>query len=247
MPSSDQLPRFTALLFGLSGGLVDFGARTLSLALLRSHPHSPAEHLRDASLLPFAEAQSFLLQRKPNKNERQRLEQALDEAAEEQAEAIAGAVALLESLDEQRIPYAWQDELPESVCQRLAAPLGRADALIPLAGARPWPAPDGCWPALAQLGIERLDGCVLVSAQPRQLQAGLNAGLWTIGLAASGPSCGLSPADWDALGHTERDRLRADATLELYRLGVHSVIDHLGELQPCLHDLAVRRLKGEKP
>ncbi|MFO6379826.1 HAD family phosphatase, partial [Pseudomonas aeruginosa] len=44
-----------------------------------------------------------------------------------------------------------------------------------------------------------------------------------------------------------RDRLRADATLELYRLGVHSVIDHLGELQPCLHDLAVRRLKGEKP
>lgn len=49
------------------------------------------------------------------------------------------------------------------------------------------------------------------------------------------------------LGHTERDRLRADATLELYRLGVHSVIDHLGELQPCLHDLAVRRLKGEKP
>ncbi|MEQ6658849.1 HAD family phosphatase, partial [Pseudomonas aeruginosa] len=136
MPSSDQLPRFTALLFGLSGGLVDFGARTLSLALLRSHPHSPAEHLRDASLLPFAEAQSFLLRRKPNKSERQRLEQALDEAAEEQAEAIAGAVALLESLDEQRIPYAWQDELPESVCQRLAAPLGRADALIPHAGAR---------------------------------------------------------------------------------------------------------------
>ncbi|VFT17280.1 putative phoshatase [Pseudomonas aeruginosa] len=41
--------------------------------------------------------------------------------------------------------------------------------------------------------------------------------------------------------------MRADATLELYRLGVHSVIDHLGELQPCLHDLAVRRLKGEKP
>ncbi|MBH8758844.1 HAD family phosphatase, partial [Pseudomonas aeruginosa] len=139
MPSSDQLPRFTALLFGLSGGLVDFGARTLSLALLRSHPHSPAEHLRDASLLPFAEAQSFLLRRKPNKSERQRLEQALDEAAGEQAEAIAGAVALLESLDEQRIPYAWQDELPESVCQRLPAGLRRAAR--PLAHPRPPPAP----------------------------------------------------------------------------------------------------------
>ena len=130
MPSSDQLPRFTALLFGLSGGLVDFGARTLSLALLRSHPHSPAEHLprrqsalRRGTKLPVA-AQAEQ-ERAPAPGA------ALDEAAEEQAEAIAGAVALLESLDEQRIPYAWQDELPESVCQRLAAPLGRADALIP--------------------------------------------------------------------------------------------------------------------
>lgn len=71
---------------------------------------------------------------------------------------------------------------------------------------------------------------------------------------------GYGPSAWPPAGRhaasrrptgtlpdTERDRLRADATLELYRLGVHSVIDHLGELQPCLHDLAVRRLKGEKP
>jgi beta-phosphoglucomutase-like phosphatase (HAD superfamily) len=33
-----------------------------------------------------------------------------------------------------------------------------------------------------ELNIERLEGCVLVSGEPRLLQSGLNAGLWTIGL-----------------------------------------------------------------
>ena len=54
-------------------------------------------------------------------------------------------------------------------------------------------------------------------------------------------------ADWQALSAAEREKLRAQATLELYRLGAHSVIDHPGELPACLDDLAIRRSKGEKP
>ncbi len=95
--------------------------------------------------------------------------------------------------------------------------------------------------------MERLDGCVLIASEPRLLQAGLNAGLWCVGLAASGPLCGLALGDWQALSAAEREKLRAQATLELYRLGAHSVIDHPGELPACLDDLAIRRSKGEKP
>ena len=47
------------------------------------------------------------------------------------------------------------------------------------------------------------------------------------------PSVGLDP--------------RAQATLQLYRLGVHSVVDHLGEIEASLDDIGVRRSKGEKP
>ncbi|MGC3655014.1 HAD family phosphatase, partial [Pseudomonas aeruginosa] len=79
---------------------------------LRSHPNCPQEHLRVASLLPFAEAQFYQLQRKPNKNEGQRLEQAVDEAAEVQAEAVAGALPVLECLDVLGIPKASQQVLP---------------------------------------------------------------------------------------------------------------------------------------
>ena len=97
------------------------------------------------------------------------------------------------------------------------------------------------------LNVDRLDGCVLVSGEPRLLQSGLNAGLWTIGLASCGSLCGLSPAQWQALSAQEQDIKRGKATLQLFGLGVHSVIDHLGELDTCLADISLRRLKGEKP
>jgi hypothetical protein len=45
----------------------------------------------------------------------------------------------------------------------------------------------------------------------------------------------------------ERERKRGKATMQLFGLGVHSVIDHLGELDTCLADISLRRLKGEKP
>lgn len=95
--------------------------------------------------------------------------------------------------------------------------------------------------------VDQVEGCVLVSGEPRLLQAALNAGLWTVGLAISGPLCGLALADWQSLPMGERDRLRSQATLSLYRLGVHSVIDQLSDLPTCLADLSLRRHKGEKP
>jgi beta-phosphoglucomutase-like phosphatase (HAD superfamily) len=98
-----------------------------------------------------------------------------------------------------------------------------------------------------QLQVERLDGCVLISSDPRLLQAGLNAGLWTVGLATCGSLCGLALGDWQSLAGAQRDQLRSQATLTLYRLGVHSVIDQLTELPACLADLSLRRSKGEKP
>ena len=100
---------------------------------------------------------------------------------------------------------------------------------------------------MSQLDVERLDGCVVVSGNPLLLQAGLNAGCWTIGLAACGALCGYALADWQALGASDQEHLRAEATLQLYRLGVHSVVDHLGEIEASLDDIGVRRSKGEKP
>ncbi|WP_213936889.1 HAD family phosphatase [Pseudomonas sp. dw_612] len=206
MPHADTLPvaapSLTAVLFGLSGCLVDFGART-------RQPGAPsAEH----------------------------------------AEVTPGALDSLRSLQHLQIPCAWLDELPPALSHSLAAglPAWIKPSQHP-ATINPWPAPNACWQALMALNVERLDGCVLVSGEPRLLQAGLNAGLWTIGLASCGSLCGLAPNEWQALSQKEREQLRGKATVQLFGLGVHSVIDHLGELDTCLADISLRRLKGEKP
>jgi len=49
------------------------------------------------------------------------------------------------------------------------------------------------------------------------------------------------------MSQQEQELARGKATLELFRLGVHSVIDHLEALDTCLTDIALRRRKGEKP
>ncbi|MEB0047840.1 MULTISPECIES: HAD family phosphatase [unclassified Pseudomonas] len=195
-------PCLTAVLFSLSGCLVDFGARA---------------HLQNV-------------------------------ATADDAHLTQGALESLRSLQLQQIPCAWLDELPPALSIALTANLpewvksSQHSATTP-----PWPAPNACWQALMALNVERLDGCVLVSGEPRLLQAGLNAGLWTIGLASCGSLCGLAPSEWQALSQKEREHLRGKATVELFGLGAHSVIDHLGELNTCLADINLRRLKGEKP
>lgn len=198
-PATAPLPAFTAVLFGLSGCLVDFGAQTSKKLIDR-----------------------------------------------EQAQTTVGALQVLQSLSRQSVPCAWLEELPETISELLARPLSSLIVPAPRAST-PWPAPDACWQALMALGVNQLEGCVLVSGEPKLLQSGLNAGLWTVGLASCGSLCGLSHVQWQALTHAERKYRRGQATLQLYALGVHSAVDHLGELESCLADIALRRSKGEKP
>jgi len=206
MPHAEVLPliapRLTAVLFGLSGCLVDFGART------REHRDLCTTH----------------------------------------AELTPGALDSLHSLQRQQIPCAWIDELPPALSHSLALDLPEwVKPSKQIETNNSWPAPHACWEALMSLNVDRLEGCVLVSGEPRLLQSGLNAGLWTIGLASCGSLCGLAPAEWQALTAQQREIKRGKATVQLFGLGVHSVIDHLGDLDTCLADINQRRLKGEKP
>lgn len=156
-----------------------------------------------------------------------------------------GALQTLDWLRQQQVPCAWLDELPAGEAQHLAGSL--PNWLKSHRVVTPWPAPDACWQALIDLKTAKLDGCVLVSGEPRLLQSGLNAGLWTIGLATCGSLCASASQQWQALTPQEQEHKRGKATLQLFALGVHSVIDHLEALGDCLADITQRRLKGEKP
>ncbi|UZT76511.1 HAD family phosphatase [Ectopseudomonas chengduensis] len=232
-----------ALILQLSGCLVDFGARTLPVALQRLHPECTPPNLVGTP----QQALDAWLGKSATSAQLQALQQTLSEVAGEHAELTPGAAQLLQTMHANCTPCAWLDDLPADASLRLAEALPTPIEAVLARQARPWPAPDSCWQALSQLDVERLDGCVVVSGNPLLLQAGLNAGCWTIGLAACGPLCGYALADWQALGASDQEHLRAEATLQLYRLGVHSVVDHLGEIEASLDDIGVRRSKGEKP
>lgn len=236
MQTPASSPPFSAILFSLSGCLVDFGARTAPLTLQRLYP---------ATCAP--QSLSHALGREPRPEEWRAYQQELCTMAQAHAEAVGSAVPLLERLQNQGVPCAWLDELPRDASTCLASALPSWLPGTPAHNHRPWPAPDAIWLSLMALKVNQLEGCVLVSGEPRLLQAALNAGIWTIGLAISGPLCALALADWQSLPMGERDRLRSQATLHLYRLGVHSVIDQLSDLPACLADLSQRRQKGEKP
>ncbi|QHG64111.1 phosphonoacetaldehyde phosphonohydrolase-related protein [Pseudomonas putida] len=157
-----------------------------------------------------------------------------------------GALETLAGLRHAQVPCIWLDDLSSLQSRRLATVLPDWLPGHSVNGVR-WPAPNACWQALMSLDSERLEGCVLVSGEPKLLQSGLNAGLWTVGLAACSPSCDLSSRQWQAMTQQEQDLARGKATLTLFSLGVHSVIDHLDELDTCLADIALRCSKGEKP
>jgi len=233
----------TALIFQLSGCLVDFGARTLPVALQRLHPECTPSNLVGTP----QQTLDAWLGKPASAAQLQALQQTLSEVAGAHTKLTLGAAHLLQTLHANGTPCAWLDDLPADASLRLAEMLPTPIEAVLARQARPWPAPDSCWQALSQLEVERLDGCIVVSGNPLLLQAGLNAGCWTIGLAACGPLCGYALADWQALGASDQEHLRAEATLQLYRLGVHSVIDHLGEIEASLDDIGVRRGKGEKP
>ncbi|PHX43426.1 hypothetical protein AO263_31300, partial [Pseudomonas sp. NZIPFR-PS5] len=81
-----------------------------------------------------------------------------------------GAINALKYLKQHGIPCAWIDEYPSPVTDQLAAPLSNLILPTPPPTHR-WPAPDACWQALMILGVMQLDGCVLVSGDPRLLMS----------------------------------------------------------------------------
>lgn len=221
-------PNFTAVLLGLSGCLVDFGARS---KVTQHAPHSTAYRAFDNG--------STATQIQPDWIDPVTINSA------DYAQPTPGALELLHALQRKNISCMWLDDLPVETAARLAEQL--PNGLRGCLAQRPWPAPDACWQALIELNAKQHAGCVLISSDPRMLKAGLNAGFWTIGLATCGAPCGQSLQEWDQLSQKDRDKLRADVTLQLYHLGAHSVIDDLRDSQSCLAELHKRHCKGERP
>jgi len=90
------------------------------------------------------------------------------------------------------------------------------------------------------LRVSPLAAIAKVGDTPVDIEEGLNAGTWSIGVAGTGNSIGLSCADFHALPEAERLSRLENARHELQQAGAHYVIDALADLDPVLGDIDAR-------
>jgi phosphonoacetaldehyde hydrolase len=79
------------------------------------------------------------------------------------------------------------------------------------------------------------------------IQEGLNAGMWTVGVSRTGNEVGLSADDLAALTDAERARRVQRACDTLTNAGAHYVVESAALLDSALEQIEERLLAGERP
>lgn len=166
---------------------------------------------------------------------------------------IPGVLELLAGLRERGLRIGSCSGYPRAVMDPLLAHaqgLGlRVDHAVATDDLPPGGRP-GPWMALANviaLGVTDVAACVKVDDTAPGIVEGRAAGMWTVGLSASGNEVGLSHAQWLALPQAEQARLREQAAAKLIAAGAHVVIDSVAELPAVLADIDARLARGERP
>ena len=91
-----------------------------------------------------------------------------------------------------------------------------------------------------RLRVSPLASIAKVGDTPADIQEGLNAGTWSIGVAATGNGIGLASEEFQALPLSERRTRVERARRELKDAGAHYVVDTLAQLDPVLDDIDAR-------
>ncbi|WP_028583350.1 phosphonoacetaldehyde hydrolase [Desulfogranum mediterraneum] len=92
------------------------------------------------------------------------------------------------------------------------------------------PAPWLIYRIMEELNIHPAAAVVNVGDTVVDVESGLNAGVWSIGVAATGNETGLSAEEFARTPTAERQALVAAAREKLLRAGAHQVIDTMEEL-----------------
>lgn len=124
----------------------------------------------------------------------------------------------------------------------------QADCVIApeeVGGGRPYP-----WMIFenaVRLRVEPLAAIVKIGDTPADIEEGLRAGVWAIGVAATGNMVGLSAEDFRALPASAREAKLESARRQLWEAGAHAVIDALSQCEPALDRIEALLRAGESP
>lgn len=109
------------------------------------------------------------------------------------------------------------------------------------------PYPYMCLQNVIKLGVSTVQACVKIDDTIPGVEEGLNAGMWTIGLAVSGNEVGMMLDEWRALPEAEQQAKRRRAYTRMQQCGVHHVVDTIADIMPCIEDIQAHIRRGEAP
>jgi phosphonoacetaldehyde hydrolase len=270
---SRQPTEIKAVVFDWAGTVIDFGSIAPIEALRTAFDHhgvpisegearadmgmAKRDHVRAILSLPRVKAAwTAVHDRAPDEADGDRVYTVLTplmrEAAARHTTLIPGVADVVASLRDAGVRIGsctgYTREMMADILPRAAAQ-GYAPEVVVCAGetAEGRPSPLMMWKAMVELGVWPSSACIKVDDAGVGVAEGRAAGAWTVGVAASGNSVGLSVEAWDALDAEARADRLADAKASLTAAGADFVIDTVADLPGVVDAIAERLRRGERP
>jgi len=109
------------------------------------------------------------------------------------------------------------------------------------------PHPYMCLQNAINLQTYPMEAIVKIGDTLPDIEEGLNAGMWTIGLAKSGNEIGLNEGQIAVLDPLVLKTKLARAYRRMHQAGAHYVVDGIWNVMPVLEDINARLGRGERP
>lgn len=109
------------------------------------------------------------------------------------------------------------------------------------------PMPWMIYRVMENLGVYPPEAVVAVGDTPVDVESGLNAGVWTVGVAATGNQLGLTLKEVEEFDPELYGKKLDKARTSLARAGAHFVIDTTDELPEIIEEIDSYLAVGEKP
>ncbi len=114
---------------------------------------------------------------------------------------------------------------------------------VPAGRPQPWM----CFQNAMILQAYPMEACVKIGDTLADIYEGLNAGMWTIGLAKTGNEIGLTEEEIRSVEPRLLEQRLAKAYYRMAHAGAHYVVDGIADVPPLLDDINARLSTGERP
>lgn len=109
------------------------------------------------------------------------------------------------------------------------------------------PYPWMCYRNAMELNVYPLEAVVKIGDTVADIEEGLNAGMWTIGLTKSGNELGLSLEEVSALTESDLSARLLEIEQRFKRAGAHYVVETIADCLPVIDAINERLSEGQQP